>query len=156
MATYDATGPALLPDPDHALHALVIADCIADFIARDGVLVGFELVGASWCLPAGVRSAAERTDGENLGQRTEPRLPRPAEQGRGLGMFTDGSLRIVALNVRSGGASRAKAIATALAAHEPDIVVVGEAYPLGRRGEVLGDALAAIGLHSQAGAHSDT
>jgi len=47
----------------------------------------------------------------------------------GLDVSTDGMLRIVALNLRYGGAPRAKALTAALATHEPDLVVLSEAYP---------------------------
>jgi exodeoxyribonuclease III len=66
------------------------------------------------------------------------------------------TLRMVALNTRSGGGNRALALAAALAAREPDVVVVGEAYPDGPRAARLRDALGEVGLVHQAGAESRT
>ena len=59
-------------------------------------------------------------------------------------MSTDGVLRIVALNIQSGGAPRVKALTAALSGLDPDVVVLGEAYPTGHAQVVL-DALRAIG-----------
>ena len=70
-------------------------------------------------------------------------------------MSTDGTLRIVALNLRSGGAPRAAALAAALAAHGPDVVVLGEAYPTGHAQAVL-DALRGVGLEHRLTADGDT
>ena len=70
-------------------------------------------------------------------------------------MSTDGTLRIVALNLRSGGAPRAGALKAALAAHEPDLVVLGEAYPTGHTQVVL-DSLRGVGLEHCLTAESDT
>lgn len=70
-------------------------------------------------------------------------------------MSTDGTLRIVALNLRSGGAPRAGALAAALAAHGPDIVVLGEAYAAGHAQVVL-DALRGVGLGHRLTAEGDT
>lgn len=136
-------GPALPLVSDRAFHALVIAD----FAEQDGMLVGFELVGTSRCLPAGVLSAAERIDGENLGRCTHvwPGCLARASAKRGPDLSTHGTLSIVALNLRSGGAPRVKALTAALAAHEPDLVVLGEAYPTGHAQVVL-DALRSVGL----------
>lgn len=67
----EVLGPALLLEQDHAFQALVIAD----FTERDGMLVGFEFVAASRCLPPAVLSVAERIDGGNLGERMKARLP---------------------------------------------------------------------------------
>ena len=69
-------------------------------------------------------------------------------------MSVDGTLRIVALNLRSGGAPRVRALAAALAAHEPDIVVLGEAYPTGHPQVVL-DALGEAGLVHRLTAEGD-
>lgn len=67
-----------------------------------------------------------------------------------------GRLRVVSLNVQAGGGSRANQIAAAIAAHEPDIAVLSEAYPMGPRGERLSDALARVGLRGSAVAISDS
>jgi exonuclease III len=64
-------------------------------------------------------------------------------------------LRIVALNLRSGGAPRAVALTAAITAHDPDVVVLGEAYPTGHRQEVL-DALSGKGLVHSLTAAGDT
>lgn len=64
------------------------------------------------------------------------------------------TLRIAALNLRQGGAPRAAAIAAALNALGPDVVVLSEAYPTGGRQRVL-DFLAADGLVHQATADAD-
>jgi exonuclease III len=71
-------------------------------------------------------------------------------------MSTDVAFRLVALNARGGGGRRAASIAAALAAHAPDVVVIGEAYPDGPKGQRLRDALAEVGLHEQAVAASDS
>jgi exonuclease III len=68
---------------------------------------------------------------------------------------TDGRLRIVALNLRYGGAPRVKAVTAALATHEPDLVVLSEAYPTAHKQVVL-DALRAVGLEHRLTAESDT
>lgn len=60
-------------------------------------------------------------------------------------MPINGMLRIVALNLRSGGAPRVEALVAAVDAHRPDVVVLGEAYPTGHQQVVL-DALGGIGL----------
>lgn len=73
----EALGPALLLEPDRAFRGLVIAD----FVERDEMLVGFEFVRASRCLPSGVLAAAERIDGRNLGERSKARLA--GRQARG-------------------------------------------------------------------------
>ena len=71
-------------------------------------------------------------------------------------MSTDVAFRMVALNACGGGGRRAASIAAALAAHEPDAVVIGEAYPDGPKGQRLRDSLAAVGLDQQAVAVSDS
>ena len=70
-------------------------------------------------------------------------------------MSTDGTLRTFALNLRSGGAPRVGALAAALAAHDPDLVVLGEAHPTGHAQVVL-DALRAVGLGHRLTAEGDT
>lgn len=72
----EVLGPNLLLEPDRALRALVIAD----FTGRDGMLVGFEMVGASRCLTTEVLAGAERIDGGNLAERMLARMA-----GHGLG-----------------------------------------------------------------------
>lgn len=69
-------------------------------------------------------------------------------------MGTNGILRVVALNLRNGGAPRVKALVAALVAHQPDVVVLGEAYPTGHP-QVILEALKRIGLVHQATAESD-
>jgi uncharacterized protein YuzE len=66
----EVLGPALLLEPDPAFHALVIAD----FVVRTGMLVGFEFVSASRCLPGALLSVAERIDGQNLSERLRARF----------------------------------------------------------------------------------
>ena len=72
----------------------------------------------------------------------------------GTALSTDGNLRVVALNVRSGGAPRAMALTAAIELHEPDVVVLGEAYPTGHVQVVL-EALCGIGLVHQLTAEGD-
>lgn len=76
LAPGEALGPNLLLGADRAFHALVIAD----FTEADGMLVGFELVRASTCLPPAVLSTAERIDGRNLGERLLVRLSARSEE----------------------------------------------------------------------------
>ena len=78
----EVLGPALLLEHDRAFHALVIAD----FVERDGMLVGLEFVGASRCLRFAVLSTAERIDGCNLGERIKARFAgrKQREEGPGL------------------------------------------------------------------------
>ena len=64
------------------------------------------------------------------------------------------SLRIAALNLRQGGGPRAAAIAGALGALNPDVVILSEAYPTDGTQRVL-DLLAADGLVHQATADAD-
>jgi exodeoxyribonuclease III len=59
-------------------------------------------------------------------------------------------VRIVAWNILQGAAKRSKAVAEALLAHAPDIVVLTEYHP--NRSSVIADRLAADGLHHQAAA----
>ncbi len=63
-----------------------------------------------------------------------------------------GRMRVVSLNVHAGGGRRTRQIADAVAAHEPNVAVICEAYP---RGERLGDELARIGLRNSAVAIDD-
>lgn len=67
-----------------------------------------------------------------------------------------GRLRVVALNVQSGGGPRARQLADAIAAHDPDLAVVSEAYPKGERGWRLAEAMARVGLRHSAVAISDS
>jgi exodeoxyribonuclease-3 len=62
-------------------------------------------------------------------------------------------VRIVALNIQSGGARRSSVIASALSELDPDVVVLGEAYPSGHAQAVL-DGLRSFGLKHQATASS--
>lgn len=68
----DVIGPALILEHDRAFFGTVIAD----FTLADGILVGFEFLQASRCLPAELLASAERIDGEHLGQRFGERIGR--------------------------------------------------------------------------------